>query len=117
MMKPRFWVDAMEKNPIPNFYKPPMGLPLYWRDEQSGQLENAIFAYLEFVTKQTSQPPNETQIFLIRCYFEHYIMAPCWQEDENGTLLKLRAETKNINSVDAISAWLTVASEIALDPL
>ncbi|MBW4598714.1 MAG: hypothetical protein KME29_03770 [Calothrix sp. FI2-JRJ7] len=116
-MVTNFWADAMKENPIPNFYSPPMGVPLYWRDEQSGQLENAIFAYLEFVTKHATVPPNETQIFLIRYYFEHYIMAPCWQDDGNGTLTRLREDTKNINSVEAISAWLKLASEIALDPL
>lgn len=56
-------------NPIPNYYRHP-GIPLYWRDEQSGQLESAIFRYLNYCNKQAETPPTDYQIWLIRCYFE-----------------------------------------------
>jgi hypothetical protein len=102
-------------NPIPPFY--PQGLPLYWRDEQSGQLSAAIWRYLNFVTKKVSTPPTEAQIWLIRCYLEHFIMAPCWAEDQDGLLLKLRDEIKTLDSCKSVDAWLRKASEIALDPI
>lgn len=104
-------------NPIPAFYRPPHGLPLYWRDETSGQLSAAIFSYLNFITKKVLTPPTEEQIWLIRCYLEHFIMAPCWMEYNGNSLSELRELVKDVNSVETIDKWLRKAMEIALDPL
>lgn len=104
-------------NPIPHFYRPLQGLPLYWRDETSGQLSAAIFRYLNFVTQKVSTPPTDEQIWLIRCYLEHFIMAPCWVDYGDNSVSELRETVQDVNSVEAISNWLHKASEIALDPL
>lgn len=104
-------------NPIPYFYRPPQGLPLYWRDETSGTLSAAIVCYINFVTKKVSTPPTDEQIWLIRCYLEHFIMAPCWVDYGDNSLNKLRETVKDVNSVEAIKCWLSKALEIALDPL
>lgn len=104
-------------NPMPRFYRPPHGLPLYWRDETSGQLSAAIFRYLSFVTKKASTPPTEEQIWLIRCYLEHFIMAPCWVDYGDNSVSELRKAVNDINSVEAIKDWLRKALEIALDPI
>lgn len=104
-------------NSIPHFYRPPQGLPLYWRDETSGQLSAAIFRYLNFVTQKASTPPTNEQIWLIRCYLEHFIMAPCWVDCGDNSVSKLRETIKDVNSVEAIDDWLYKASEIALYPL
>ncbi|BAZ37182.1 hypothetical protein NIES4101_31030 [Calothrix sp. NIES-4101] len=80
-------------------------------------LEEAVKTYWLFKTNNQETAPTEHQIFLIKCYLEHYINAPCWQEDSKINLQKLRSTVSSINSIDDIHAWLKNAMEIALDPL
>jgi hypothetical protein len=103
-------------NPIPSKYIPPLGLPLHWRNEQSGRLKAAILAFWNYRVNSCT-PPNEEQIFLIKCYLEHFIMAPCWQHDSDGILISLRSTVTDLNDLDRIYEWLKVAMKIALDPL
>lgn len=100
-----------EPNLIPRIYSPPLGLPLYWRNEQTGSLAIAVMAYLK------SKPLFPYQIFQIKCYLEHYINAPCWVDDSAGILRELRLDINTIKSVKDIDSWLDKAMEIALDPL
>ncbi|OKH47312.1 hypothetical protein NIES2101_24040 [Calothrix sp. HK-06] len=111
------WIPNNQNNPnpIPSFYN--QGLPLYWRNEQSGQIETAIFRFLNFQNNEVSTPPTDYQIFLIRCYFEHYINALCWQVDNGEILYELREDIKSIKSVESINGWINKALSIGLDPL
>lgn len=100
-------------NPMPPY--PPDGIPYYWLNEQSGQLPTAINAYLH--CRGGGELPTDKQIFFIRCYLEHWVNAPCWAEDDIGTLAKLRQTAPQIKTVADIDKWLDLALEIALDPL
>lgn len=97
---------------IPNVYRPPLGLPLNWRDETSGELHNAVFKYF------SSEHLFESEISLIAEYCQHYINAPCW--DATGgfptELAALRLSSASISTVAEISQWIDACLEIAIDP-
>lgn len=100
---------------IPNFYRPPLNLPLYWRDEVSGALPCAIEAYLD--NRISGLTVTDEQITLIREYLVHYIDAPCWDSEEFASELKeLRASVRELDSATEISEWIFKSMEIGLDP-
>ena len=101
---------------IPAFY--PQGLPLYWRDEESGQLAKAVNAYLDNRLHGTTV--TDEQIGLVRDYFVHYIDAPCWDSDDpdiQAYLQNLRTSARELDSATKISEWIVKALDICLDPL
>lgn len=102
-------------NPIPSIYQLPLGIPLNWRMEESGQIKDAVLAFYNHVTNKGNSPPNEHQIFLLKCYIEHYINAPCWL-DIDCMLTQLKKEVRQLDSVERISLWLEKAMNIGLDP-
>ncbi|QMS87317.1 hypothetical protein HUN01_06865 [Nostoc edaphicum CCNP1411] len=97
---------------IPNIYRPPMGLPLNWKDETSGKLRSAIFRFF------SSHKLSPEEISLIAEYCQHYINAPCW--DAAGgfpdELAALRQSANSLSSVSDISQWINGCLEIAIDP-
>ncbi|MBN3927739.1 hypothetical protein [Nostoc sp. NMS4] len=105
-------VTIYHPNRIPNIYRLPMGLPLNWRDEASGELRDAIFKY--FSSRQLSTE----EISLLGEYCQHYINAPCW--DATGgfpdELATLRQSANSISSVSDISQWINGCLEIVIDP-
>jgi hypothetical protein len=101
---------------MPRFYRPPHGLPLFWRDEVSGQLPAAVQAYLD--NRCDGAPISDEQIALLRDYIHHYIHAPCWEQDAFAAELKeLRGSVDGLTSSQAIADWIWKALEIGLDPL
>ena len=95
---------------IPNIYRPPLGLPLNWRDETSGELPRVVFKYFN------SQYLTTNQIALLAEYCRHYINAPCW--DATGgfpdELAVLRQSANLLSSVREISQWINDCLEIAM---
>lgn len=101
---------------IPQFYRPPFGLPLYWGDEQSGELRAAVTRYFEFATGATGEP-TDNQVALLRDYLEHFINAPCWEPTPfKEELAALRKSVKEISTAQQIREWNDQAMKIALDP-
>jgi hypothetical protein len=103
----------MPKEPTyPNIYRPPLGLPLNWKDETSGKLRGAVF---KFFSSRTLTPE---EITLLAQYCQHYINAPCW--DATGgfpdQLVALRRSATLLSSADDISDWINRCFEIAIDP-
>ena len=98
---------------IPNVYRPPLGLPLNWKDETSGELPGAVFKYFSF------EPLSKSEISLIAEYCQHYINAPCW--DATGgfpkELAALRQTAATLSTVGEINQWINACLEIAIDPL
>jgi hypothetical protein len=93
------------------------GGPLYWRDEQSGNLAAAIEAYL---TRNYSDAPTPEQIDLMRAYLEYYVSAPCWNIAGNSLtseIEKLKVCAENLRTTHDIYNWLFKAMEVGLDPL
>lgn len=97
---------------IPDIYRPPLGLPLNWQDETSGELRSAVF---NFFSRQ-KLPPEE--ISLVAEYCQHYINAPCWDatggfQDE---LAELRQSANSLSTPNDINQWIDGCLEIAIDP-
>jgi hypothetical protein len=62
---------------IPVIYLFPYGTPLYWGNEQSGQLPAAVVAFLAESTGDGTC--SEEQRRLVIEYLKYYIAAPCWE--------------------------------------
>jgi len=103
-------------NPVscmPNWYRPPLGLPLRWQDEQSGELPAAIMAYFH----HKEQPMLRLQIKLVLDYLRYYIHAPCWMYDPPEELAELRSRVETLSTEEEIDAWIQDCLEIGIDPL
>lgn len=105
-------VTIYQPRRIPNVYSPPMGLPLNWKHETSGELPRAVFKFF------SSQQLSPDEISLVAEYCQHYINAPCWDAvggfpDE---LTALRQSANSLSSVSDISRWINACLQIAIDP-
>lgn len=98
---------------MPNFYLPPTGGPLYWRDEQSGVLPAAVWAFI-------NKTADDEQLKIFQEYLEYYIHAPCWNLPGNpfaGELEELRQSSKTMRTEAEIFAWIFKALDIGIDPI
>jgi hypothetical protein len=97
---------------IPNVYRPPLGLPLNWKDETSRQLRSAVFKFFSY------QKLSPDEISLVAEYCQHYINAPYW--DTTGgfpdELAALRESAATLSTVDQVGQWINGCLEIAIDP-
>lgn len=111
-MSDQIRVTIYQNKRIPNIYRPPLGLPLNWRDETSGELPSAVFKYFN------SESLQKSEISLIAEYCQHYINAPCW--DATGgfptELAALRQTAATLSTVSEINQWIDACLEIAIDP-
>lgn len=98
---------TIKRRRIPDFYRQPQGLPLYWRDEISGELQEAVFSYLEgWITNK--------ELELVIEYLQYWIAAPCWQGGVG--LSTLREASKRLQSKKDVDAFLRDCLAIGLDP-
>ena len=109
-------------------YPSPMKTPLYWRDEQSGNLPEAIEAYFEPYTLDNLEGNrvipklSDRHLQLIRQYLVYYIKAPCWRNNPHADseefvyLNKLTEQAQSIQSREDIGAFVRGCMEIGLDP-
>jgi|SRR5579884_2916280 len=98
---------------IPAFYAPPLNTPLYWGNEQSGMMRDAVAAYYNGAM-------SGSQVELLREYLTYYINAPCWQvaEEEREKFDQLKQATTTLTTVDQFSHWLyECLASFGLDPL
>ena len=103
---------------MPTFYRSPLGLPLYWMDEMTGELPIAVNAYLGCgLTGENVPAPTNAQIDLLRDYLTYYINAPCWRWEEGNELAELRTKVSGLNTLEAIHKWIVDCLNIGLDPL
>ena len=109
---------------IPNFYRAPLGLPLNWRDDVTGQLPAAVTAYLN--NRIDGKPITDGQVALVCEYMVHHINAPCWLAntiDEEAdamqleAITELRREAAAAKTVEDIAAYIHHALDWGLDPL
>jgi hypothetical protein len=115
-------------NQMPTTYAPPLGGPLNWADEQTGELKGAVIAYYSTIAPYFSdqgehRPITEDQIDLVGQYLRYYIDAPIWERNPHATehtkkvLEQLRETAKDLKTVKDISHWLARAADLGLDPL
>lgn len=100
---------------IPTYYSGPLQLPLYWRDEVSGELGRAVEAYLN--NRVDGSAVTAGQIELLRDYLCHWVFAPCWDNPGNGALKALRKSVAGLKSAAEVDEWIHTALDIGLDPL
>jgi hypothetical protein len=102
---------------IPNVYLLPLLTPLNWRDEESGELPEAVRRYYN---RRTDGAPSADQLSLIIDYLRHFINAPCWARNCAGVfdeeLASLREQAEKLASIKDIEKFLFEAMEIGLDP-
>lgn len=103
---------------IPNIYRMPMGLPLNWRDEVSGQLSAAVERYYDYCVGEAAAPTSD-QISLLIEYTQHHINAPCWVV--GGTkfgdeIMALKEKAAIMKTIKDIHAYIEQAMDLALDP-
>ena len=102
---------------IPVMYRPPLGLPLRWQDETSGELVAAVQAFFE------QKRLSNRQFVLLRAYLIHYICAPCWDVgcdgDESGLeyLADLRKLANKLAHQEDIMGWINRCLGVGIDPL
>lgn len=102
---------------MPDFYLPPLGLPLRWQDEVTGMLATAIDAFLTYQVGEGPEPA-EAQVGLIQKYFRYHINAPCWKSSGLETeLAALRAGVGELRSPGDLNSWIHKCLEIGIDPL
>lgn len=90
---------------IPRIYQEPVGVPLYWMNEQSGNLRQAVMAYLE------GREDNDQRAWVIE-YIRYVLDAPCWRGVE-----RLRAEAAAANSRKDLETLFDHCLEVGIDPL
>ena len=101
---------------FPTTYLAPLGTPLYWRDEMSGVLPAAIWAYIAHCAEPLTAPaPTSDQLVLTIAYLRYVIAAPCWHGD--GELAALRADAGKLATLRDVRAWIGRAVELGIDPL
>lgn len=94
-------------------YIPPLGTPLYWRDESSGKLKKAIEQYCYWAAGESDRKPDLSQFHLIKGYFRYWINAPCWK----GNIAELNKQLESIETVEELEPWLNNCLVEGIDPL
>lgn len=95
--------------------RPPLGFPQYWHDEESGELQAAVLAYLGHRAGEAPAPDKE-QLALLRDYLIHYVEAPCWVGEE-AAIADLSRRAHEIETVQDVGDLIERCFEIGLDPL
>ncbi|GEM_PF-1919289 len=104
----------MSKVVIPPIYLPPFGTPLYWGDEQSGVLREAIQAFYD--SSLHKKPLAQEHLEMVRHYLAYVIHAPCWLDDTD-TLEQLRNEVNRLSTPEEVNVWIEKCLKIGIDPL
>ena len=95
------------------------GTPLNWQDDVTGQMREAVMAYL-------NQDPTPKQLKIVIAYIQYHIHAPCWLEsspfgevDEEMAqeIRALREQALKLTTLKEINQYIDRALNIALDPL
>lgn len=109
-------------NRMPAIYRPPMGLPLRWQDEQSGELSKAVWAYINHGAGKTKTPPTPEELATLKDYLAYYIKAPCWMANaqDPGMEADLKAAILKIDLVvtyEDIRDFIYACLHLGIDPL
>ena len=100
------------------------GAPLYWRDERSGKMTEAVEAYFSPCADYQPFIPelSTAHVDLLRKYLVHWAQAPCWQNnphinsDIRVQLDKAIAQAKSIECRSDISDCIDSLMMLSIDP-
>lgn len=122
---------------VPSFYREPLGLPLRWQDDVSGELPAAVRAFTDYqcwvlapeLRLPPVPPPTPDQWTLLVDWLIHFICAPCWSEnarrsveagDEDlaNQLIQLRLDLveDRVTTPAELDAWLSRCVDLGIDP-
>jgi len=108
-------------NRMPAVYREPMGLPLRWQDDQTGELPKAVWAYLNHGAGKVKEPPTEEQLSTLKDYLAYYIKAPCWMHNAaEGMEAELKAAILKIDLAVThkdIRDFIYACLDMGIDPL
>jgi hypothetical protein len=102
---------------FPRIYLQPLNTPLYWRDEMSGFLPDAMLAYLNHVSAPTRfPPPNQEQFDIVKEYLIYVVNAPCWLDSPTEPFLnQLRESAHQIQTISDLQTFIHQALRQGLD--
>jgi len=95
------------------------GTPFNWQDEASGQLMQAVMAYLR-------QEPTPEQLQLVIKYLQYYIHAPVWLDgavigpidpEIVAEIVALRELSLKMTNLAEVNQYIYRALRVAIDPL
>jgi hypothetical protein len=95
---------------MPTTYVPPHDVPLYWVNETSGVLKEAVLAYFD-------GRESLTQLRLVIAYVRYVLEAPCWNAEPMEALERLRLAAQRVTTRVGLEAVLWDALELGIDPL
>ncbi len=100
---------------MPETYIGPHGGPLYWMNEETGVLAQAIYAYMA----GQGRSMTDGQIELVKEYVLHWLKAPCWiypdelqaAMDDLQRRIQIATTPHDIDTV-----WHAMMDKFAIDP-
>lgn len=88
--------------------------PLYWQNEQTGKLREAVTAYLN--NRIDGETVTENQIALLVEYIAYWVKAPCW-DAPSDELQELRLSVEQLDTAEKVDEWIQKALDLGIDPL
>lgn len=98
------------------------GMPLYWRDDQTGQMTGAVMAYYN-ACLGTKPGPTPEQLELVCDFCRYFINAPVWlsnpelDDETRAEIEELKVRALSLASVESVRRWISECMEVGLDPL
>lgn len=112
---------------VPRIYvpgpRPGMDLPLYWRNEQTGELPAAVEAYLEISAGIRQELLSTRQLEILLDYIRYHIKAPCWatncksSPDLEADLKRAILMADLARTIEDIHAFIEHTMTMGIDPL
>lgn len=116
-------MNATTPSRVPTYYIPPLGRPMYWEDETSGELRGAMNRLIGAGAGGEDDPGPET-FQLIKEYLVYFIKAPFWRR---GAMFASRRheeqldwwinEAENLTCVRDAFKLLQKWTKAGIDPL
>lgn len=118
---------------VPPIYRPPLGLPLRWQDDQTGEVPAAVNAFFDYrigiSQGPPKPPPTADQFALLIDWLIHFICAPCWSdnarrsvaegdEESANELIRLRLDLVEgrVKTPDELHDWVMRCLRLGIDP-
>lgn len=115
------------KTRVPPIYRSPLGLPLRWQDDTSGELPTTMRKYFKFMCGDGPEPAADERT-LILDYLQHVLCAPCWNRsaqdcpEVGAELIRLRLAISRDRAIKLrtwkqLDRWITRCLSLGIDPL